>query len=159
MESIDDVLHLSQRFSILSKEPGLLLVEFVFAIVWQLLDASLDDEGLLDLVPEKKSTWSIKPQEMEIDDHNFGEKKMDRSDRLYKTNTTLAIEIIGELYQNKITSRILYLARLNMWVFLFFFLLLLLSFFIYKFPQELFPFIYMVNFDHLWSKNSNIFLF
>nr|GEZ57946.1 mediator of RNA polymerase II transcription subunit 33A-like [Tanacetum cinerariifolium] len=114
MESIDDVLHLSQRFSILSKEPGLLLVEFVFAIVWQLLDASLDDEGLLELVPEKKSTWSIKPQEMEIDDHIVGEKKMDRSDRLYKTNITLAIEIMGELYRNKVTSRILYLARLNM---------------------------------------------
>ncbi|GKC79366.1 ulp1 protease family, C-terminal catalytic domain-containing protein, partial [Tanacetum coccineum] len=37
--------YFSQRFSNLSNEPGLLLVEFVFAIVWQLLDASLDDEG------------------------------------------------------------------------------------------------------------------
>ncbi|GKA99030.1 mediator of RNA polymerase II transcription subunit 33A-like protein [Tanacetum coccineum] len=82
-------------------------------LMWHLLDALLDDEGLLDLVPEKKSTWSIKPHEMEIDDHIAGEKKMDHSERLYKTNTTLAIEIIGELYRNKVTSRILYLARLN----------------------------------------------
>ena len=114
MESIDKALHLSQRFGIPSTEPGLLLVEFVFAIVWQLLDASIDDEGLMELVPEKRSTWPIKPQDMEIDDHNIGEKKIDRHERLYKTNTTLAIEIIGQLYQNKVTSRILSLARQNM---------------------------------------------
>lgn len=114
MESIDNALHLSQRFGIPSGEPGILLVEFVFAIVWQLLDASIDDEDLLELVPEKRSTWPIKPQEMEIDDHNIGEKKIDRYDRLYKTNTTLAIEIIGEIYRNKLTSRILSLARQNM---------------------------------------------
>nr|GEW90194.1 RNA-directed DNA polymerase, eukaryota, reverse transcriptase zinc-binding domain protein [Tanacetum cinerariifolium] len=64
-----------------------------------------DDEGLLDLVPEKKYTWSIKPNEMEIDDHIVGEKKMDHSERLYKTNTTLAIKIIEELYQNKTVWR------------------------------------------------------
>ncbi|CAI9288624.1 unnamed protein product [Lactuca saligna] len=114
MESIDNALHLSQRFGIPSSEPGILLVEFVFAIVWQLLDASIDDEDLLELVPEKRSTWPMKPQEMEIDDHNIGEKKIDHYDRLYRTNTTLAIEIIGELYRNKLTSRILSLARQNM---------------------------------------------
>ncbi|KAI3742728.1 hypothetical protein L1987_60422 [Smallanthus sonchifolius] len=114
MKAIDDALHLSQRFGIFSSEPGILLVEFIFAIVWQLLDASLDDEGLFELVPEKMSTWPIKPQEMEIDDHNIGAKKIDCNDRLYKSNTTLAIEIIGELYRNKVTSRILYLACRNM---------------------------------------------
>ncbi|KAI3526782.1 hypothetical protein L1887_06045 [Cichorium endivia] len=114
MESIDNTLHLSQRFVIPYSEPGLLLVEFVFAIVWQLLDASIDDEGLLELVPEKSSIWPIKPQEMEIDHHNIGENTIDRYDKLYKTNTTLAIEIIGQLYQNKITCKILSLARQNM---------------------------------------------
>lgn len=114
MESINDVLHLSQKFGILSNEPGILLVEFIFGIVWQLLDTSLDDEGLLELVPEKESIWPIKPQEMEIDVHYIGEKKIDHNDRLYKTNTTLAIEIIGDLHQNKVTSKILYLARRNM---------------------------------------------
>lgn len=114
MEAINNSLHLSQRFGVLSSEPGLLLVEFVFAIVWQLLDASLDDEGLLELVPQKKSIWPIKPNEMETDDHNIGEKIIDRNDRLFKTNTSLAIEIIGELHRNKVTSRILCLARRNM---------------------------------------------
>ncbi|KAM0064649.1 putative mediator of RNA polymerase II transcription subunit 33A/B [Helianthus debilis subsp. tardiflorus] len=114
MKAIDGALHLSQRFGIPSSEPGILLVEFIFVMVWRLLDASLDDEGLLELVPEKKSTLPVKPQAMEIDDHNIGAKKIDFNDRLFKSNTTIAIEVIGELYRNKITSRILYLAHRNM---------------------------------------------
>ncbi|KAL4558798.1 hypothetical protein LXL04_037000 [Taraxacum kok-saghyz] len=112
MESIDDALHLYQNFGLQSSEPGLVLVEFIFSVVWQLLDASLDDENLLELVPEKKSIWPIKSHEMEIDD--FGEKKSDSHQGLYITNTTMAIEIIGELFRNKVTSRILHLARQNM---------------------------------------------
>ncbi|XP_071720175.1 mediator of RNA polymerase II transcription subunit 33A-like [Rutidosis leptorrhynchoides] len=114
MEAINNTLQLSQRFGISSSEPGLILVEFVLAIVWQLLDASLDDEDLLELVPEKQSIWSIKPNEMETDDHNIRENKIDCNDRLFRTNTLLAIEIIGELNQNKVTSKILCLARQNM---------------------------------------------
>ncbi|KAI7752371.1 hypothetical protein M8C21_032634 [Ambrosia artemisiifolia] len=116
MKSIDDALQLSQRFGNLSREPGIILVEFIFVMVWQLLDASLDDDGLLELVSEKKSTWPVTSQDMEIDDHNIGAKKIDYNDRLYKSNTTLAIEVIGELYRNRVTSRILYLARRNMTV-------------------------------------------
>lgn len=114
MKSVDDALHLSQRFGIPSSEPGVLLVEFIFVIVWQLLDSSLDDEGLLELVPEKMRLWPVLPQEMIIDDHNTGAKKVNFNDRLYKCNTTLAIEIIGELFRKKVIARILNLARRNM---------------------------------------------
>ncbi|EOX94836.1 Reduced epidermal fluorescence 4, putative isoform 1 [Theobroma cacao] len=115
MKSIDDVLHLSQIFGLQVSEPGLLLVEFVFSIVWQLLDASLDDEGLLELTPEKRSIWPTITQDMEIDTpDNFNEKRNEQLDVMYKGNTTMAIEIIGEFLQNKVTSRILFLARRNM---------------------------------------------
>ncbi|XP_024981097.1 mediator of RNA polymerase II transcription subunit 33A-like [Cynara cardunculus var. scolymus] len=115
MESIDQALNLHQIFGFQSSEPGILLVEFIFSVVWELLDASLDDENLLELVPEKKSIWPIKSQDMEINDHNnFGEQKIDFHQGLYKSNTTMSIEIIGELFRNKVTSRILHLARRNM---------------------------------------------
>ena len=115
MKSIDDVLHLSQIFGVQASEPGLLLVEFVFSIVWQLLDASLDDEGLLELTTEKSSVWPTVTQDMEIDNaDNFIEKRNEHHDVLYKGNTTMAIEIIGEFLQNKVTSRILFLAQRNM---------------------------------------------
>lgn len=115
MKSIDDVLHLSHVFGLKICEPGLLLVEFVFSIVWQLLDASLDDEGLLELTSEKKSIWLTRPQDMEIDDiDSFSEKRNEHHEGLHKVSTTMAIELIGEFLQNKVTSRILCLARRNM---------------------------------------------
>ncbi|KAA3475021.1 mediator of RNA polymerase II transcription subunit 33B-like isoform X1 [Gossypium australe] len=115
MKSVGDVLHLSQIFGVQVSEPGLLLVEFVFSIVWQLLDASLDDEGLLELTSEKRSIWPTVTQDMEIDSvDNFNEKRSEHHDVLCKGNTTMAIEIIGEFLQNKVTARILFLARRNM---------------------------------------------
>ncbi|KAL4351458.1 hypothetical protein GQ457_06G029490 [Hibiscus cannabinus] len=115
MKSIDDVLQLSQIFGVQVSEPGLLLVKFVLSIVWQLLDASLDDEGLLELTPEKRSIWLTVAQDMEVDNaDNFYEKRKEHHDVLYKRNTVMAIEIIGEFLQNKLTSRILFLAWRNM---------------------------------------------
>lgn len=115
MKSIDDVLHLSQIYGLQVCEPGVLLVEFVFSVVWQLLDASLDDEGLLELTPEKKSRWPTRSQDMDIEGHDsFSEKRADDNEGQQKVNTAMAIEIIGEFLQNKATSRILYLACRNM---------------------------------------------
>ncbi|OMO55076.1 hypothetical protein CCACVL1_27407 [Corchorus capsularis] len=115
MKSIDATLHLSEIFGLQAMEPGILVVEFIFSIVWQLLDASLDDEGLLELTTERMSRWAIKSQEMEIDGHDiYDEKKIEYQERLRNFNTTMAIEIIGQFLQNKVTSRILYLARRNM---------------------------------------------
>lgn len=115
MKSIDSVLQLSKIFGLQVCEPGVVLVGFVFSVVWQLLDASLDDEGLLELTPEKESMWLTVSQEMEIDNpDNSGEKKTEHYEQLFKVNTTMAIEIIGEFLQDKVISRILYLARRNM---------------------------------------------
>ncbi|KAG6732058.1 hypothetical protein I3842_01G157900 [Carya illinoinensis] len=115
MKSIDDVLHLSQRFGMSVSEPGILVVEFIFSIVWQLLDATLDDEGLLELTLEKRSAWAAKSQEMEIDYHDsYDEKRAKFKERLQNVNTVTAIELIGQFLQNKVTSRIIYLARRNM---------------------------------------------
>ncbi|KAJ6686797.1 hypothetical protein OIU79_016532 [Salix purpurea] len=115
MKSIDDVVNLSQIFGEQLCETGLLLVEFVFSIMWQLLDASLDDEGLLELSAEKNSRWLPRREVMEIDGHgNFSEKRNEHHEGLHKVNTTMAIELIGEFLKNKLTSRLIYLARQNM---------------------------------------------
>ncbi|XVF28935.1 hypothetical protein REPUB_Repub15cG0075700 [Reevesia pubescens] len=115
MKSIDATLHLSEILGLRAMEPGILVVEFIFSIAWQLLDASLDDEGLLELTEERVSRWAIIPQEMEIDCHDiYDEKKIEYHERLRNFNTTMAIEIIGQFLQNEVTSRILYLARRNM---------------------------------------------
>ncbi|GFZ14083.1 REF4-related 1 [Actinidia rufa] len=115
MNSVDNVLHLSQTFGLQASEPGVIVVEFIFSIVCQLVDASLDDEGLLELTPEKKSKWVTKSQDMEIDSYdNYDEKRIEHQERLQNLNTVMAVELIGKFLQNKVTSRILYLARQNM---------------------------------------------
>lgn len=115
MKIIDDTLHLSQEFGLKACEPGLLLVEFVFSLVWQLVDASLDDEGLLELSAEKNSKWPTRRDDMEIDGlDSLHEKRTEHQEGLRRANTMMAIEIIGEFLQNKVTSRILCLARTNM---------------------------------------------
>ena len=114
MKSVDDVLHLSEIYGVEVSEPGVLHVEFVFSIVGQLLDASLDDEGLLELTPERKSRWPTRPQDMEIDGQDsFSEKRSD-NEVLHKANTAMAIEIVVEFLKNKVSSRLLYLARRNL---------------------------------------------
>ncbi|XP_059457962.1 mediator of RNA polymerase II transcription subunit 33A-like [Corylus avellana] len=112
MQSIDTVLQLSQIFGMQTSEAGAIVVEFIFATVWQLLDASLDDEGLLANTSEKKPRWVTNPHDMEI--HNYGEKQTEHHERMQKFNTVMAIELIGQFLQNKVTSGILDLARQNM---------------------------------------------
>lgn len=115
MNVVDEVLHLSQIFGLEASEPGILVVEFIFAVICQLLDASLEDEGLLELTQERTSEWVTKPQDMEVDSDDFyDEKRMEYQERLRSSNTVNAIELIAQFLQNKVTSRILYLARQNM---------------------------------------------
>jgi hypothetical protein len=117
MQSIDTVLQLSQIFGMQTSEAGAIVVEFIFAIVWQLLDASLDDEGLLANTPEKKPRWVTNPYDMEIGRHdNYDEKQTEHHERMQKFNTVMAIELIGQFLQNKVTSGILNLARQNMYM-------------------------------------------
>ena len=83
--------------------------------MWKLLDASLDDERLMELTLEKKSKWPTRSKDMDIDGQDsFNEKITDRQEGLCKINIVMAIEIIGEIFQNKVISKILYLARRNM---------------------------------------------
>ncbi|KAH6769857.1 REF4-related 1 [Perilla frutescens var. hirtella] len=114
MFSLDEVLHLSRVFGMQANEASALLVLFVFSIVWQLVDTALDDEGLLQLT-ENEPRWPVKPQDMEADIHDMFEgKRKEYNERLRAINTILAIELLGEFLQNKVTSRILHLARQNM---------------------------------------------
>ncbi|XP_011090810.1 mediator of RNA polymerase II transcription subunit 33A isoform X1 [Sesamum indicum] len=115
MDSLDQVLHLSQIFGLQANEAGALLVMFVFSIVWQLVDASLDDEGLLELT-ENDPRWPVRPQAMQVDVHNmYEEKRKEYRERFLTINTIMAIQLLGQFLRNKVTSRILYLARQNMY--------------------------------------------
>ncbi|KAG9457423.1 hypothetical protein H6P81_001931 [Aristolochia fimbriata] len=115
ISAVDEALHLSQVFGVQVSEPGVLVVEFVFAVMWQLVDATLDDEGLLDLIPDVKPRWTIKSQDMEIDNEdNFDDKRSEHREKLRKMNGFITVELIVEFLKHRTTSRLLYLARQNM---------------------------------------------
>lgn len=112
---MDDALHLSDVFGIHASDPAVISVLFVFSNVWQLIDASLDDEGLLEYTLDKSSRWLTGVQDMEIDDHgHFLENRIKPQEGLLKMNTLMAIEMIVESLQNKVTTQILFLVRQNM---------------------------------------------
>lgn len=114
MFSLDEILNLSRVFGLQANEASALLVLFIFSIVWQLVDAALDDEGLLQLT-ETEPKWPVKPQDMEVDENDIFEgKRKEYNERLRAINTIFAIELLGEFFQNKVTSKILHLARQNM---------------------------------------------
>lgn len=115
MNSLDEILHFSEIFDMQTNESGTLLVLFVFSLVWQLVDTTLDDEGLLELTPENNSRWPVKPQDMNLDvDNMHDEIRKEHRQSLQAINSIMVIELIGQFMQNKTTSRILYLARQNM---------------------------------------------
>nr|XP_017226911.1 PREDICTED: mediator of RNA polymerase II transcription subunit 33A-like isoform X2 [Daucus carota subsp. sativus] len=116
ISTVDKVLQLSKLFDVPATEPGVFIVEFTFSIVCQLLEASIDDEGLLGFTPEKKFKWISEPHCMDLDSHDsFGvEKNAKHHKRLQSANTVMAIDLIGQFLQNKVTCTIIHLARKSM---------------------------------------------
>lgn len=113
MISVASILRLSELFDLETSKPGVLLVEFVFKMVSQLLDATLSDEGLLELSQDSRSQWVVKCQDMEIDAPERYNGKTASLEKLQTLNTIMAIEIIAEFLRNTVISRLLYLVSSN----------------------------------------------
>ena len=115
LNSIDEALHLSDVFGIEASDPAVLLLLVVFSNVWQLVDATLDDERLLEFTPDKSSRWLTTIQDIEIDDNgHFLENRSEHREAMLKSNTSMAFEMIVESLQSKVTLQIFFLVRQNM---------------------------------------------
>ncbi|EAZ39103.1 hypothetical protein OsJ_23535 [Oryza sativa Japonica Group] len=113
MQLIDDNLGLSKIFGFSTCEPGVFVVEFTLCMLWQLVDAALDDEGLLELIPDKKAHWPTRSDDVSAFDGTFSEQRIDKIDKLQKMNNVITIELIGHLLHDKVITHILSLAREN----------------------------------------------
>ncbi|MED6130486.1 hypothetical protein PIB30_000986, partial [Stylosanthes scabra] len=89
MTSIDEALLLSQVYNRKDCEPGIVLVEFVFSIVWQLLEASLDDEDLLDHALENNPRWLRRSDDMNIDSSDCFSGKKTQQNRMLVSNSSV----------------------------------------------------------------------
>lgn len=112
MKSIHHVLRLSQLYpSHSDPHSGVVLVQFLFTVVWQLLEASLEDEGLLQHKHRFLFDDPDLAMEMELDAPS---NQNHHNDGLHGKNTGMAIEVISRFLQSKVSSRILSLVQRNM---------------------------------------------
>ncbi|XP_057535996.1 mediator of RNA polymerase II transcription subunit 33A-like isoform X2 [Amaranthus tricolor] len=115
LKALDDALHISDIFGFQASDPAVLLVLSVFANVWQLVDATLDDEGLLEFTPDKNSRWLSAIHDIEVDDQgHFLENRLEHGEGVLKSNTLMAIQMIVGSLQSRVTSQIFFLVHQNM---------------------------------------------
>ncbi|PWZ38467.1 Mediator of RNA polymerase II transcription subunit 33B [Zea mays] len=114
MDIIERNLRLSKIFGISTSEPGVFVVHFILCIIWQLIDVVLDDEGLLELTPEKNAQWPTRPEDVSTFEGTFTEQRTEKIKKLQKMNTVTTMELIEHLLRDKVITRILSLARENM---------------------------------------------
>lgn len=117
MDVIDGNLRLSKIFGVSTYEPGVFVVHFALCIIWQLVDVVLDDEGLLELTPEKKAQWPTRPEDLSTFEGTFAEQRTEKIEKLQKMNTVTTMELIEHLLRDKVITHILSLARENMYGF------------------------------------------
>jgi hypothetical protein len=117
MGLVDESLSLSKIFGISMNQPGVFVVCYVLCILWQLIDAVLDEEGLLELTPEKKGQWLTRADDVGAFEGAFTEQRTEKIENLQKRNCVITIELIGNLLRDKVITCILSLARENMYVF------------------------------------------
>jgi hypothetical protein len=115
MGLVDKSLSLSKIFGISMNQPGIFVVCYVLCILWQLTDAVLDEEGLLELTPEKKGQWPTRADDMSTFEGAFTEQRSEKIENLQKRNCVITIELISNLRRDKVITCILSLARENMY--------------------------------------------
>jgi hypothetical protein len=69
---IDDAIQLSSTFVNRACEPSVFVMQCILCITWQLVDAILDDEGILELTSAKISQWPMRPYDSGSSDGTLG---------------------------------------------------------------------------------------
>ncbi|XP_057513892.1 mediator of RNA polymerase II transcription subunit 33A-like [Actinidia eriantha] len=115
--SVDSTLQLSQTYGVQVLELGHALVLSFFSILIQLIDSTLGDWGLQMTSVDKASEVlrSDDSQNMDVDSKEIQiYKRNDHRDRLRKSNSFLAFEVLGKLMENRKAMVLLRLVYLNM---------------------------------------------
>ncbi|PIA59704.1 hypothetical protein AQUCO_00400539v1 [Aquilegia coerulea] len=116
-KSVDDALQLTKTYEVHIAESGHAFALFLFSIIVGLIDSTLED-WKLQLSSTDKLNGMFKDsdhQAMDVDskvDHT--DIRLELRERLHKTNSMRAIEVLGELTENKRAVVLLRLVLLNM---------------------------------------------
>lgn len=116
-KSVDDALQLSRSYDIHIVEFGQAFVLFFFSIIIGLIDSTLEDWGLRHSSTDKLSCifgdGGVQAMDVDLKDDYSGTRH-ELHERLRRTNSTRAIEVLGELTENRNAAVLLRLILLNM---------------------------------------------
>lgn len=117
IKSVIDALQLSQTYRFHVVEIGHALVLFFFTIVIGLIDSTLEDWGLQMTSVDKPSgaIGGLDHQNMDIcskEEQNF--QKNEHREKLKRTNSFMAMEVLGKLTESRKAMVLLHLVHLNM---------------------------------------------
>ena len=118
IKSIDATLQLSQTYRVNVQELGHTMVLFFFSIVVGLLDSTLDDWGLPVTIPDKASGVARRGDYLNTDIESKGNKNFkqsDHRDQMRRSNSFLALEVLGTITDNRKAKVLLRLVHLNMY--------------------------------------------
>ncbi|XP_057816725.1 mediator of RNA polymerase II transcription subunit 33A [Cryptomeria japonica] len=125
IKAVDEALQISQAFGMPVTELGQTVVLFVFTVVCNLLNATAEDWGMQMIWSEKQQilTMNTGQNDMCLDiEDDLNDKRHLHRENLRRTNSMVAIELIGKLMEHRKTASLLCLARRNMpeqWSYLF----------------------------------------
>ncbi|XP_010278916.1 PREDICTED: mediator of RNA polymerase II transcription subunit 33A-like [Nelumbo nucifera] len=115
--SVDDALELSKNYGFHVVEFGQAVVLFLFTVIINLIDSTMDDWGLQPASVGKISGLfgGGEHQDMDIDSKgNQNDKRREHCELLKKTNAFMTMEVLGKLTENRKVMVLLRLVHLNM---------------------------------------------
>ncbi|KAK4582106.1 hypothetical protein RGQ29_025323 [Quercus rubra] len=117
IKSVDVALQLSQTYKVRVLEVGHAFVLFFFSVVIGLIDSTLDDWGLR-MTPIERPSVAVRSTEhidMDIDFRGSPDfKGNEHHEQMRRTNSFMAIEVLGKLTESRKSVVILRLVHLNM---------------------------------------------
>lgn len=117
IKSVDAALQLSKTYQVHVLELGHTMVLFFFSIVVGLLDSTLDDWGLPVTFLDRASGVARSGDYLNMDIDSKGNKNFKQSEhreQMRRTNSFLAMEVLGTLMENRKAKVLLRLVHLNM---------------------------------------------
>ncbi|RVW29775.1 Mediator of RNA polymerase II transcription subunit 33B [Vitis vinifera] len=116
IKSVDAALQLSKTYQVHVLELGHTMVLFFFSIVVGLLDSTLDDWGLPVTFLDRASGVARSGDYLNMDIDSKGNKNFKQSEhreQMRRTNSFLAMEVLGTLMENRKAKVLLRLVHLN----------------------------------------------
>jgi hypothetical protein len=115
VKAVDEALHLSQLYGVSVSDFGTVAVQFLLTLIWRLMDATLEDWGVLIARTAKQELAMHQGQEsyMEVDQY-MAEKQAGQLEQMHAANCIAAIDLVSKIIQNKMMKCLLRVAYHNL---------------------------------------------